>query len=160
MRLLIWAVIASGFFCHNSSLAQMAGSSTLPHVLVYKAKAKYRDLVPVQLSSDRKSIVSYPAPSDVTTGSGFLLPVALHNGYWLDKIGVGPNTAYLKYNYKEYSRLKMMPPVEELYKMIVDKAPITEICDCGVRNAKNTSVKYLNSLIDKKLLKKNCKTFK
>ncbi len=158
MRKLSVALVALFFVCIRFTAAQV--SSTLPHVLVYKAGSKYRNLVPVQLSSDKKSVVSYPGPGDVKTGSGFPLPVSLHGGYWLDKFGVGTNTAYIRLSYKQYSQLSNAPSPEELYKMIIVKSPLTELYDCGVRNGYNNSVKRLNGLIDKKLLKKKCKRIK
>jgi hypothetical protein len=161
MRVLTLALIAVVIFDGHASLAQSAGNAASPHVLVYKAKAKYKNLVPVQLSPDKKTIVSYPAPTDVNAASsGFPYPGALHGGYWLDRIGVGPNTAYLNLTFKEYSKLTRLPSADELYMLIVDKAPITEICDCGIRSSKNSSVSYLNGLIDKKQLKKKCKQVK
>ena len=158
MRIQSFAIVALLLFCSKVATAQLSG--VLPHVVVYKAKAKYRKLVPVQLSPDKKSIVSYPGPGDVKTGSGFPLPVSLRGSYWLDKIGVDTNTAYIKFTYRRYSKLKEVPASEELYKMIVVKSPMTELYDCGVRNDDNNSVKRLNALIDKKQLKKKCRQIK
>jgi len=143
-----------------SSFAQTAGSRALPHVIVYKTKANYNNLVPVTLSKDKKTIVSYPAPSDVTNGSGYATPVALHGGYLLDRRGVGGNTAFLKLTYEDYSKLKDLPSQADMYKMIVDKSPMKELCDCGVRAEGKNSEKQLNYMIDKKQLKKKCKQIK
>jgi hypothetical protein len=138
--------------------AQTKKAAALPHVLVYKTKANYRNLVPVELSADKNEVVSYPAPTDIKTGSGFPLPVSLHKGYLLDKRGVGTNSAFLKLTYQEYSRLKTVPSPDELLKLVVDKDPITELCDCGTRGKYTTA--QLNELIDKKQLKKKCKVIK
>ena len=156
----IIAVLAAACLLPVAANAQSKHSGAMPHVLVYKAKSKYRNLVPVQLSEDKKTITSYPAPADVTTGSGYPLPVALHKGYYLDKRGVNLNTAFIQLTYAQYSRLKDAPSPGELYKMIIDKAPITEVCDCGVRQAGKYSVKQLNELIDKGQLRKKCKSVK
>ncbi len=156
----IIAVLAAACLLPAAANAQSTHSSAMPHVLVYKARSKYRNLVPVQLSEDKKTITSYPAPADVTTGSGYPLPVALHKGYYLDKRGVNLNTAFIQLTYAQYSRLKDAPSPGELYKMIIDKAPITEVCDCGVRQAGKYSVKQLNELIDKGQLRKKCKSVK
>ncbi len=158
MRIQSFAIVALSLFCSKVATAQV--SSALPHVVVYKANTKYRYLVPVQLSPDKKSVVSYPAPGDVKTRSGFLQPVSLHGGYWLDKIGVNANTAYIKLSYQQYSKLKEAPTAEELFKMIAVKSPMTELYDCGVRDGKNNSVKRLNGIIDKKQLRKKCKRIK
>jgi hypothetical protein len=152
-------VLSVIILCKTYSIvsAQQPTSSALPHVLVYKAKPQYRNLVPVQLSADKKSVVSYPDPADIKTGSGYPIPVLLHKGYWLDKRGIGLNTAFLRLTYEEYSKLKSSPTAEALYNMIVDKYPISELCDCGKRVQGKYTVKQLNELIDKKLLKKKCK---
>lgn len=146
----------------GSVSAQSKGSDALPHVIVYKAKSAYRNLVPVMLSKDRSAVESYPDPSDINTGSApsGLLPVSLHKGYYLDKKGVGANTAFIKLSYQEYGKLKTAPSATELYKMIVDKNPIRELCDCGVRNEKINSSRQINEWIDKGLLKKKCKVIK
>ena len=155
----IIAVLAAAYLLPAAANAQ-THSGAMPHVVVYKAKSKYRNLGPVQLSADKKTITSYPAPADVTTGSGYPLPVALHKGYYLDKRGVNLSTAFISLTYAQYSKLKEVATPEELYKMIVDKAPITELCDCGIKQAGKNSVKQLNELIDTQQIKKKCKTAK
>ena len=141
----IIAVLAAAYLLPAAANAQ-THSGAMPHVVVYKAKSKYRNLVPVQLSADKKTITSYPAPADVTTGSGYPLPVALHKGYYLDKRGVNLSTAFISLTYAQYSKLK--------------EAPITELCDCGIKQAGKNSVKQLNELIDTQQIKKKCKTAK
>ncbi len=155
----IIAVLAAAYLFPAAANAQTRNGA-MPHVVVYKAKSKYRNLVPVQLSADKKTITSYPAPADVTTGNGYALPVALHKGYFLDKRGVNLNTAFISLTYAQYSKLKDVPAPEELYKMIVDKAPIRELCDCGIKQDGKNTVKQLNDLIDTQQLKKKCKTAK
>lgn len=129
-------------------------------VIVYKTKANYNTLVPVILSDDRTKIISYPHPSDLKTGSNFPLPVILNNGYLLDKRGIGKNVAFLKITYEEYSKLVNTPNINELYNLIIDKNPLTELCDCGSKTAFTDQITQLNSLIDKKILRKLCKVVK
>ena len=109
------------------------------------------------LSEDKKKIISYPAPGDVKTGSGYALPVLLHKGYLLDQRGIGLNSAFLKLTYEEYGKLKEMPSLDGLYGMIVDKNPMTALYDCGIRERGKSLAKELNVLIDKKQLNKKCK---
>jgi hypothetical protein len=156
----IIAVFAAAYLLPAAANAQSTNSGAMPHVIVYKTKSKYRNLVPVQLSEDKKTIISYPAPGDVTTGSGYPLPVALHKGYFLDKRGVNLSTAFLRLTYAQYSKLKEVPSPDELYQMIVDKEPIKELCDCGTRRNGAYSVRQLNELIDTGKLKKKCKSAK
>jgi hypothetical protein len=136
--------------------AQTGHARALPHVLVYKTKANYRNQVPVLLSDDKSKIVSYPGPGDLKTGGALALPVLLHKGYLLDKRGIGPNSAFTKYTYEEYSHLTNFPSIPELYNTIADKNPLAELYDCGVRNNDKNSVDQLNKIIDAKQLKKKC----
>jgi hypothetical protein len=151
-------IMLSTVIIHSGSYAQQAGA--LPHIVVYKAAAKYKNHVAIELSADGKKIVSYPDPKDIKTGAGSPVPVSLHGGYWLDKRGVSIHTAFLKLTYHEYSLLKEVPSQEALYKLIVDKKPIKELCDCGKRGEHSYTVEQLNKLIDKKELKKNCISIK
>jgi len=157
MRKLPLAVVS--VFLFNTASAQLSGVRVLPHVIVYKTRANYNDLVPVTLSKDKKTISSYPGPDDIKTGSGYSLPVLLHKGYLLDRRGVGINTAFVKLTYVQYGNLQAVPSTADLYNMIADKDPMTELYDCGVRSEGKNSVAQLNDLIDKKQLKKKCKSF-
>jgi len=153
--------LIAGLLCNSFILpAQSARNMALPHVLVYKTKADYRDLVPVLLSKDKKQVISFPGPGDVKTGSGYALPVLLHKGYLLDKRGIGVNSAFLKLTYEEYSQLKELPSPAVMYDMIVDKNPLTTLYDCGIRENGENLVKELNKIIDKKQLGKKCKAMK
>jgi len=148
------------FFGMNTVSAQSGQISARAHVIVYKASAKYRNLVPVLLSEDKKSVISYPGPTDIKTGSGYPLPVSLHKGYWLDKRGIGKNTAFLNITYEAYSKLETLPSPAGLYDLIIDKDPIRELYDCGIKGASDNSIKQLNELIDKNILAKKCNRMK
>ena len=129
-------------------------------VVVYKTKKDYQHKVPVILSDDKKTIVSYPAPGDFKNGGANQQPVALHKGYMLDKRGINKNVAFLKMTYEQYAALTAPPSVEELYKMIIDKNPLTDICDCGPRKDNPDAVNKLNAIIDAKKLHSKCKSLK
>jgi hypothetical protein len=135
--------------------AQLVAAS--PHTLIYKTRKDYSKYVPVELSADKKSVVSYPAPSDVAAMAK-LTPVRLHKHYLMSRSGVSPNTAYLCMTIEAYSRLPQAPSSEELLKMIRDKAPVKDLFDCGKRN--ELSTKAINELIDKGQLKEKCKRIK
>jgi hypothetical protein len=150
------ALVVTLLLITNTDLS-FAQSGVQPHVIVYKTKASYRKLVPVQLSDDKKTVVSYPDPADIKAGGASALPAFLHKGYFLDKRGVNKNTAFINMSYTQYGKLKAAPTPEELYKMIADKRPVKEVCDCGARQAGKYSVKQLNSWIDKNTLTKYCK---
>lgn len=131
-----------------------------PQALIYKTKGNYNDLVPVLLSEDKKEIIAYPHPNDIKTGEKFQYPTMLNNGYLLDNRGIGNNVAFLRLTYKEYSELKSLPSLEELYSYIIDKDPLIELCNCGSKKAFTDIDKQLNSLIDTKNLRTTCKTIK
>jgi hypothetical protein len=133
---------------------------TAPPTLVYKTKANYNNLVPILLSDDKKEIISYPHPSDLKVGSTFVLPTLLNNGYLLDNRGIGTNVAFLKLTYEEYSKLDNVPTLKELYDLIIDKDPLTELCNCGNNRAFADKTKQINNLIDTKKLRTTCKTIK
>ena len=131
-----------------------------PPVLVYKTKGHYDNLVPDVLSEDKSEIVSYPHPSDISVAGEFTLPVDLNNGYLLDMRGIGKNTAFLKLSYEDYSKLDSVPSLKELYALIIDKDPFTELCNCGIKTAFTDQTKQLNELIDGNKLRTLCKVIK
>ena len=147
MRKLIFGLFVILFYIPCTLLAQKKGSAAMPHTLVYKAKKRYRNLVPVQLSDDKKTVVSYPGPADVKTGSGgYLLPVLLHNGYLLDRFGVGLNTAFIKLTYKQYAKLKSVD-VATLFQHVKAADPFLYFYTCGKRRSYKNLVSELNAKI-------------
>jgi hypothetical protein len=125
-------------------------------VLIYKTKADYDPLVPVTLSGDKSQIVSYPHPADVKTGGEFPLPTRLNNGYLLDNRGVGKNVAFLKLSYEEYSNLKAVPSLKDLYDLIIDKEPLVELWDCGAVGAGGEVAVKINEIIGQGKLQTVC----
>lgn len=129
-------------------------------LLVYKTKSNYNDLVPVLLSEDKKTIISYPHPKDIIIGSGKPLPIILNDGYLIDNRGINKNVAFLNITYSEYEKLENAPNINELYKMIIDKNPLLALCNCGTKaNFKNVK-EELNEIIKNKELQLKCKTIK
>jgi hypothetical protein len=131
-----------------------------PKALVYKTKVNYDDLVPVLMSEDKSVIISYPHPRDIQIADKFQLPTKLHHGYLLDNRGIGLNVGFLKLTYEEYSKLQEVPPIKELYNMIIDKDPLSELYDCGNKNAFLNLVNHLNDLIDNNKLSSEAKKIK
>jgi len=128
-----------------------------PHLIVYKTKKNYRNQVPVLLSDDKSSIISYPAPADIKAMGKKVYPTTLASGYLIDNRGIGTNVAFLKLTYSEYAKLKTVPTVDILYKMIKDKDPITEMCDCGLKMSFKEPKKEVNALIKAGDLRRKCK---
>lgn len=120
---------------------------TGPKVVIYKTKENYYLHVPVNLSADKKSIVSYPAPSDVFINGEPTLPLKLEDGYLLDRRGIGEGCAFLKWTYYEYNRLNHTPDSGEMMKMILDSDPLTEMYLCGRKSDFKDIESELNQII-------------
>ena len=131
-----------------------------PHAMVYKTKADYNNLIPVELSDDKTKIVSYPGRQDIVSSDGYQTPTPLHQGYLLDNRGIGKNVAFIKMTYPEYSKLVAEPSVGELYNMIIEKDPLTELVDCGSKIAFKDIINDLNKTIDENKLRSTCKVIK
>lgn len=90
-------------------------TQALPQATVYKTNSDSRNLVPVTLSPDGKTIVSYPAPTDINASQR---PVELADGYLLDRRGVNDNSAFTGYTYAQYSSMTSAPGTDELLRSI------------------------------------------
>jgi len=128
-----------------------------PSAIIYKTKSDYYNLVPVTLSEDRSKIIAYPHPSDLRKGDGLAKPTVLADGYLLDNRGINQNVAFLRYTYEEYSKIKDIPSIEELYMNIIDKDPLLEICNCGLKSSYKNIEEELNRLISSEKLYETCK---
>lgn len=95
----------------------------MPKALIYRTNGQFADNVPVTLTADRHGLLSYPAPSDLRG----CRPVYISDGYYLDRRGIGPNTAFTRYTYAEYEALHSAPSARELMDAIIPGAEITEI---------------------------------
>jgi hypothetical protein len=131
-----------------------------PPALVYKTRADYDKLVPVIMNDTKTVIVSYPHPNDVKNSQGYLLPVQLKKGYLLDKKGIGKNVAFLNITYEEYAKLSEPPSMEQLEKLVLDKDPLVELCDCGNITRFTDPVSQINEFIQDRTLSDHCKTVK
>lgn len=129
-----------------------------PQAIVYKTKKNYDSNVAIILSADGSEIVSYPAPSDINPKTA--LPFHLQKGYLLDNRGIEKNVAFLSITYADYARLPKAPTKEELYRMIIDKNPLKEMCNCGNRRSITNPETALNYLITAHKLRTICKVLK
>lgn len=124
-----------------------------PPAIIYKMKHDYSQNVPVLLSEDRQTIVSYPHPRDIYTNGKLATPTALAKGYWLDNRGINERVAFLKYTYEEYAALSDAPSIQDLKQNILDADPIKEMWNCGPRHRFQDIVNDLNAIIKDKQLK-------
>ncbi|MCF8297942.1 MAG: hypothetical protein K9J13_10395 [Saprospiraceae bacterium] len=118
-----------------------------PHVLIYKTSGDYSNNVPVILSEDKTKIVSYPDIKDVYTNGKLALPEQLANGFLLDNRGINKDVAFTNYSYEEYRNLEKTPSAAELLERVIDKDPLVELYDCGVKYKYKSLVSELNELI-------------
>lgn len=142
------------------SQATATGVAATAHVLVYRTKDDHKDNVPIMLSEDRKTILSYPHPKDLRTSTGLAVPIELENGWLLDRRGIGMNTAFLGMTYTEYAALEDAPSLAELDAAITDRDPLVDLCDCGPRSAFMDPVAQIGSLIQHDSLYIRCKRLK
>ena len=100
------------------------GLAALPQAQIYRTSTDVDALVPVTVNPVDGSLISYPAPSDITGAS---MPVVLHDGWLLDRRGISPDTRFTSYTYSRYHDLLTAPTPEELKASIVPDARVTEI---------------------------------
>jgi hypothetical protein len=135
------------FHCSKQSKT-MNSQLPSPQVIIYTTKADYAKLVPINLSPDRKSVISYPDIKDVLIGGVPAYPTVLHKGYLLDNRGISANVAFIKLTYEEYAALPKTPTADELLKMVVDKLPVTRMYACGLKSKYSNLAEELNAAID------------
>ncbi len=157
---LLVVIICYGMDCKLSEKSFVPVYGSGPPTLVYKTRADYSNNVPIILSDDKKKIIAFPDPVDVFINGKYPTPTVLKNGYLLDNRGIGKNVAYLKMTYAEYARLPQPPSGEEMFAMIIDKEPLTELCNCGNRNTIKNPEQRMNQLIKEKQLHTACKVIK
>lgn len=142
-------MLSSCCVCHKSSKnAATMSKLPAPQVIIYLTNADYSQLVPIILSADKKSVVSYPDIRDVYTNGALAYPTQLKNGYFLDNRGITPDVAFIKLKYEEYAALPKTPTADELMKMVADADPIKKMYACGLRNSFSNLTEELNAKID------------
>ena len=143
--------LLSGLFCASCTkhVSPQSVQATMPgpRCIVYKTRADYSQFVPVTLSPDKSKIVSYPDVKDIYFNGQLAYPTRLIDGYLLDNRGIGPDVAFLKLTYAEYSKLAGVPLVGELFKLILDKDPLTRMYECGLRSQYKDPAEAMDQLI-------------
>ena len=95
---------------------------------IFKMNGDYADNVAITLNSDG-SIAYYPDPSDISESSS---PVALGNGWYLNRQGIGPESKFTSFTFEEYKNLKSLPSHQELVESIIPEAAVTEFVEIPV----------------------------
>lgn len=122
------------------------GAAYLPRAIVYKTSVDVFDKVPLVMNAGHTSLVSFPAPSDISDSQ---LPLRLANGWLLDRRGaIGPNTVFTRYTYAEYAALPSTPSLSELMSSIIPGAHVTKAyrLDLTLEQARNDTA-AVNTLI-------------
>lgn len=97
--------------------------NALPKATVFKMNGDYADKVAITLNSNG-DVTYFPAPSDISQS---VMPVKLDDGWYLNRQGLGINSVFLKYSFKEYSELPKVPTIAELKEAIIPGSRVTEI---------------------------------
>lgn len=98
-------------------------SRMLPRATVYRMAGNATAAnVPVQVG-ESGNIVSFPSPSDVKGAE----PLALANGYLLDRRGINANSRFTRWTYAEYGALASAPGPDELKAAIIPGARAVDI---------------------------------
>jgi hypothetical protein len=136
--------------CHSHRTTKQTAATGVPgpKAIIYKTRADYSQLVPVTLSEDKKSVVSYPDVKDVYYQGKLAIPVLLHNGWLLDNRGINKDVAFISLTYNEYAKKDKTPDANELFSLIIDKDPLTNMYECGLRSDYQDIENDLNELID------------
>jgi hypothetical protein len=126
-----------------------------PTLVIYKTKLNRDNNVPIRVMEDRKTIITYPAPTDVFTNGKLAYPTKLADGYLLDNRGVSISSVFLSYDYETYSKLRDIPKESVLLNAVVDFEPFLEMYNCGYRYDYKNEVQQANDIIRNRF--KNCK---
>lgn len=118
--------------------------SMIPKVKIYRTNGDYDNLVPITLDATRTKVISFPDPKDITESSE---PVKLDDGFLLDRRGVGMNTAFTHYTYKEYMSLPHAPSASELLAAVIPDARVTEVLEMPFTIESGDIVKRCNEYI-------------
>ncbi|MCC8112593.1 MAG: hypothetical protein LIP03_01115 [Bacteroidales bacterium] len=126
---------------------QRQSASYIPKAVIYKTNGDYNDNVPITLSADGKSVVSFPAPTDLRENS---TPLPVGNGWLLDRRGgIGINTAFLTYTYSQYRDLAQAPSVTQLLDSVIPGARVVE--------TKTLPITYSQAISDPSLVEQYAK---
>lgn len=152
--IILITIIGLLFSCSNSKSTSNSKSSSNAKVLIYKTKNNYNQNVPIILSNDKITIISYPHPTDLLVDGKLLLPTQLVDGFLLDNKGINLDVAFVDISYEEYSKLENAPNLEKLMNLILDNSPIIELYDCGFYSDFENLEDEINSIIKSNNLNK------
>lgn len=97
----------------------------LPNATAFRMNGDYADNVAVTLDANG-NLLYFPSPTDITENS---IPLNLGNGWWLNRQGIGANSVFTKYTFKEYMELPSTPSIQELKASIIPNARVIEMIE-------------------------------
>jgi hypothetical protein len=149
LKTLVALVMSATFFtsCAKKVVFVSQNYNQNPALVIYKTKANRDNNVPIRVMEDRKTIITYPAPTDVFTNGKLAYPTKLEDGYLLDNRGISVSSVFLSYDYQTYSKLGDIPKEAVLLKAVVDFEPFLEMYNCGYRYDYKNEVQQANDII-------------
>lgn len=116
----------------------LTGSNTnmIPKATVFQMSGDYADNVAVTLGPDG-NLVYYPAPSDISVYSK---PLALGDGWYLNRQGLGPNSVFTKWTFYEYRTMEKLPTPDEIKAAIIPGACVTEFRELSIPASKASAM--------------------
>lgn len=142
---LLFAILAS---CASQSKMELPDFKSGPDAIIYKTTQDYRNLVPVILSKDKATLLSYPHPTDLKTNGLLAVPAQLKKGYLLDNRGINEQVAFTSFTYEQYAAMHRAPDPDIIMQSLTDTDPLKEMYNCGLRS-KYKTIGELNQLIKK-----------
>lgn len=88
----------------------------------FRMNGDYESHVAVNVNTE--GVLTYfPAPSDISASSA---PVAVGNGWWINRQGFGPDARFLRYTFKEYAVLQATPSPSLILESVIPGARVTQ----------------------------------
>lgn len=97
----------------------LGSEDTVIQIYKFKSEKDYSNNVPVELSLDKNKITSNP--SELNTR----WPIKLVSGYYMNG-SMGVNSGYLSLTIEEYNSYDIIPGVDNLFSLLVEKDPYLE----------------------------------
>lgn len=99
-------------------------SNYVPKATVFQMNGDYADKVGVTLNPDG-SLAYYPDPTDISPANS--TPVALADGWWLNRQGLSDGSVFTRWTFAEYAAMKQPPSQAEIIEAIIPDARVTEM---------------------------------
>lgn len=95
----------------------------MPSATAFRMSGDYASNVAVTFGPDGE-LAYYPAPTDITAQSA---PVAIGEGWWLNRQGLSANSVFTKWTFEEYAALNTVPSRQEIMEAVIPGARVTEM---------------------------------